>query len=80
MIFANGYFFRASATAAATEVRYERLHPAELRAALQRSPIAWVPWGALEFHGEHLPAGVDSFTVSTVWNGNAALNGATRLP
>ena len=37
------------------ERRYERLHPAEMRALVDEAPIAFVPIGTLEFHGEHLP-------------------------
>ena len=43
------------------ERRYERLHPAELEALVAAAPIAWVPVGTLEFHGPHLPFGVDAF-------------------
>ena len=47
---------------ASREVRLERLHPAELEAAMQEAPVAWVPLGALEFHAQHLPFGTDGFT------------------
>lgn len=39
------------------EVRLERLRPAEITAALERAPVAWIPLGALEDHADHLPNG-----------------------
>ena len=45
-----------------TEVRLDRLRPAEIAAAMARAPIAWIPLGALEYHAEHLPNGTDGLT------------------
>jgi creatinine amidohydrolase len=44
------------------EVRLDRMHPAEIDAAMARAPIAWIPLGALEFHAPHLPNGTDGLT------------------
>ncbi len=44
------------------EVRLEELRPAEIGAALERAPIAWIPLGALEYHADHLPNGTDGLT------------------
>ena len=63
-----------------TELRYERLHPAELRAAVERAPLAFVPIGTLEFHGEHLPFGVDSFEAHGLCLRAAELAGGVVLP
>ena len=63
-----------------TEVRYERLHPAELRAAVERAPLAFLPVGTLEFHGEHLPFGVDSFEAHGLCLRAAELAGGVVLP
>lgn len=63
-----------------TELRYERLHPAELRAAVERAPIAFVSIGTLEFHGEHLPFGVDSFEAHGLCMRAAELAGGVVLP
>jgi creatinine amidohydrolase len=41
--------------------RYEDLHPAEFDAAFKRMPVCYVPVGSIEWHGEHLPLGVDCF-------------------
>lgn len=62
------------------ELRYERLHPAELREAVERAPIAYLPIGTLEFHGEHLPFGVDSFEAHGLCRRAAAFSGGVVLP
>lgn len=38
----------------------ERLVDAEIRALLARRPVALLPVGAVESHGDHLPAGTDN--------------------
>jgi creatinine amidohydrolase len=63
-----------------TEVRYERLHPAELRDVLERAPLAYVPVGTIEFHGEHLPFGVDSFEAHALCVRAAERSGGVVLP
>ena len=40
-------------------VNYEELTPTEFRARLAEAPIAYLPLGTLEWHGEHLPLGSD---------------------
>ena len=42
-------------------VELERLNDAEARALLQRQPVVLLPIGAVEAHGEHLPAGTDNY-------------------
>lgn len=39
--------------------RYERLMPAEIEAIFARHPVAYLPWGALEYHGRHAAVGLD---------------------
>ncbi len=41
------------------KVLYIDLTPAEFRARLAAAPIAYLPLGTLEWHGEHLPLGSD---------------------
>ena len=41
------------------EVRYELMYPNEFTEAVARCPVAYVPLGLLEWHGEHLPLGTD---------------------
>ncbi|MFM7677266.1 MAG: hypothetical protein ACKO83_00300 [Roseiflexaceae bacterium] len=38
--------------------RYTDLHPDALAQILAHTPIAVLPWGALEWHGAHLPLGM----------------------
>lgn len=40
-------------------VLYAELTPKEFRARLAAAPIAYLPLGTLEWHGEHLPLGAD---------------------
>jgi len=42
------------------KVRYEELFPSEFKEILEKAPIAYVPFGFLEWHGTHLPLGVDT--------------------
>jgi len=45
------------------EVRYERLRPAQIVEARGACPIAYIPIGAIEWHGTHNPAGLDALKV-----------------
>ncbi|MEE9439955.1 MAG: creatininase family protein [Saprospiraceae bacterium] len=38
---------------------YETLKPKEIEAIQNDTPIAYIPWGALEYHGVHNPVGLD---------------------
>jgi creatinine amidohydrolase len=62
------------------DVRYERLHPAEIRARVDRVPLAYLPIGTLEFHGEHLPFGVDGFEAHGLCVRAAERSGGVVLP
>ncbi|MHB1294027.1 MAG: creatininase family protein [Anaerolineae bacterium] len=42
------------------EVRYERLRPAGIAARRTECPVAYLPIGTLEWHGEHNPVGLDT--------------------
>jgi creatinine amidohydrolase len=41
------------------KVLYAELTPGEFRERIARTPIAYLPLGTLEWHGEHLPLGAD---------------------
>ncbi len=41
------------------EVRFEMLRPAQLNAELGKAPLVFLPIGPLEYHGPHLPLGMD---------------------
>jgi creatinine amidohydrolase/Fe(II)-dependent formamide hydrolase-like protein len=47
-------------------MRFERMRPAELRAAQAAGTPFVLPIGVMEYHGEHLPAGVDLLAVTGV--------------
>lgn len=42
------------------KVKYAELRPSEFRNRLQQKPLAYLPLGTLEWHGEHLPLGADA--------------------
>ena len=62
------------------ERRYERLRPADMRALIAETPIAWHPIGTLEWQGEHLPLGVDAFEAHGICLRAAELAGGVVLP
>jgi creatinine amidohydrolase len=43
-------------------VQLELLLPSEIRATLARRPVVYIPLGTYEWHGEHLPIGLDALT------------------
>ena len=43
------------------EVRYQCLRPSGIVKRMKECPVAYIPLGNLEWHGFHLPMGVDSF-------------------
>lgn len=47
-------------------MQFERMRPDELRAARDRGVPFVLPIGVMEYHGEHLPAGVDLLAVTGV--------------
>lgn len=61
-------------------VRYAELTPAALDAAISESPIAIWPMGALEWHGAHLPLGLDGIVAEAFANLLRARVGGVLLP
>lgn len=53
--------------------RYEELRPRQIDAILAETPVAYIPWGALEWHSYQNPIGLDAIKVS-----NLALEAAKR--
>jgi creatinine amidohydrolase len=45
-------------------MRFERMRPHQLREAIERSTPVVLPIGVMEYHGGHLPAGVDLLAVT----------------
>jgi creatinine amidohydrolase len=60
--------------------RYAELRPAALEAIVAAMPVAYVPWGALEWHGPHLPFGLDGFTAEALAERAARRTGGVLLP
>lgn len=46
--------------------RYEEMMPAEFLEAIERMPVVIVPTGLLEWHGDHLPLGLDALKAHAV--------------
>lgn len=59
---------------------YEDLAPVEFRSRLAAAPIAYVPLGTLEWHGEHLPLGTDGLLARGLFARLAAEVGGIVLP
>lgn len=60
--------------------RYAELKPEQLEAIRAEAPIAYVPWGALEWHGPHLPLGLDGMTAEATAERCAQRTGGVLLP
>jgi creatinine amidohydrolase len=45
---------------------YAELTPEQLQARLDAAPVAYVPWGALEWHSVHLPLGLDGIVAESI--------------
>ena len=59
---------------------YERLLPTEIEAIHDASPVAYLPWGALEYHGKHASVGLDGLKAHGLCQGLAAAVGGLVLP
>jgi len=64
----------------ATVYRYSELRPGQLARRLELYPVAIAPWGALEWHGPHLPFGLDGLVAEAFSEKLAAQTGAILLP
>lgn len=56
------------------------MRPAQMEGALNTAPVAFVPVGALEYHGPHLPFGVDMLTADALCRRTSELTGGVVLP
>lgn len=61
-------------------VQYELMRPGEVVEARQRVPVAFVPFGPLEWHGPHLPLGTDGLHAHHVAVRAAQTVGGVVLP
>lgn len=46
--------------------RYAELRPDQLSAIRSAQPMAYIPWGALDWHGPHLPLGADGLIAEAI--------------
>ncbi len=58
----------------------ELLTPHQIEARLARASVAYLPLGSLEFHGPHLPIGLDALTAHGICLEAAGRSGGVVLP
>ncbi|MDQ8187669.1 creatininase family protein [Pelagicoccus sp. SDUM812002] len=73
-------FTETSSSAVVAWGRYSDLKPAEIDRILAQSRIAYVPWGALEWHSAHAPIGLDSVKAEGICCALAQETGGVVLP
>ena len=64
----------------AGEVRIERLLPRDIESAVAASPVVYLPLGTYEWHGQHLPVGLDALTAYGVCCRAARRDGGLVCP
>jgi creatinine amidohydrolase len=62
------------------KVQYEEMFPEELEIELKEFPVAYVPFGSIEWHGRHMPYGVDSLKVHGILIRTARKYGGVVVP
>ena len=60
--------------------KWEEMTPGELTAVVATSPVAYVPLGLLEWHGNHLPLGTDFLKITGICLEVARRTGGVVLP
>jgi creatinine amidohydrolase len=60
--------------------RYSELHPDALAHIRATAPVAYLPWGSLEWHGPHLPFGVAGLIAESITERVAQRVGGVLLP
>ncbi|RLF17277.1 MAG: hypothetical protein DRJ66_01260 [Thermoprotei archaeon] len=58
----------------------ESLLPKEIEDEIRRHPVVYVPWGAMEWHGEHLPLGQDALKAFAICCRAAERTGGIVFP
>ena len=61
-------------------ILYEESRPADMRDVISKTPIAYVPLGALEWHGEHGPLGLDGIKARALCQEAAGRTGGVVFP
>ena len=62
------------------KVRIEQMTPDELQETIQHRPIMYVPCGLIEWHGKHLPLGLDGLKTHATLMGCVRRTGGAILP
>lgn len=60
--------------------RYAELRPHELAHIRETTPVVYLPWGGLTWHGPHLPLGLDVLIAEAVAERAARRTGGVLLP
>lgn len=61
-------------------IEFERSLPHQVREMLDRNPVAYVPVGALEWHGEHCALGLDGIKAEYICRRAAERSGGVLFP
>jgi creatinine amidohydrolase len=59
---------------------YDQLRPKQIETIQKKTPIAYLPWGAIEYHGNHNPTGLDSIKALNLCTDLAKENGGLVMP
>lgn len=59
---------------------YDQMLPQQIEAIQEKTPITYLPWGAIEYHGSHNPVGLDSIKAFSMCEDLAKENGGLVLP
>jgi creatinine amidohydrolase len=62
------------------KVKIEEMTPDELQEAMAKRPVVYVPCGLIEWHGKHLPLGLDGLKIYHTILGCAERTGGVVLP
>ena len=60
--------------------RYELMRPKQIEQVFHRAPVAYIPWGALEWHSYHNPIGLDGMQAHGQCVALAKVTGGVVLP
>lgn len=72
--------FNETTNTASTWGLYDQMRPQQIEAIQERTPIAYLPWGAIEYHGSHNPIGLDSIKALSLCKDLAKKNGGLVFP
>ncbi|MFV1980450.1 MAG: creatininase family protein [Rhodothermia bacterium] len=59
---------------------YARMRPQQIAEVMSATPIAYLPWGAIEWHSYHNPVGLDGFIAEAQCRALARRNGGLVMP